>query len=125
MICRICVACNDHRNGQDRGRAEAVEIDFGNDGLGRVSLVGGSITTKQLDGGFVRLGRLKLKSRSYSYWFGNWCWNSFTVALPDAVRVLNYIIGLESWHCEEAEDWLYNAFNARVGVLHSDPRFFV
>lgn len=123
MSAHIHIACNDPDNGQPTGFAEFIEIDFGNDNI--VSIAGGRCVARydhKTDE--LRISRMRVKARGYTMWHGNWCWDSCIVDLKDACKVFNRMQALQYWHCEEGPDWLYNAFNAKIGIVHSDPRFY-
>ncbi len=121
IISRICICCNDPDNGQSLGRSDFIEIDFNNDSLLSCRLQGGRIVTKlHPNGTEVRIGGLKIPSRNYGFWHGNWCWDSFTTTLPEAIKIFNYLACRVNWHCEESIEEIFTAFNERKEITVED-----
>jgi hypothetical protein len=111
------LCCNDPDSGSFTGR-----FDFAN--VHDVNLVGGSITcgsakppkwtVPNVEGGDgLRVGRIVVPVLDYTYGYGNWCWDRWKVRAVHALRVLNYLAAKKDWHCEEAAEEIYTAFNER------------
>jgi hypothetical protein len=120
MPIEVMLCCNDHRNGNFLGYAEAIEVHD-------VSLVGGRVTVgfkseklasaKSYQGEHtLRIGRLVIPCLGYQTWVGNWCWDCATVRGIESWRIINYLAGKPEWYCEKAECSIYEAFNDRCVV---------
>lgn len=121
MVSRVCFACNDPDNGQFTGRADSIEIDFNNGTVLSCRLQGTDIKiglNQNLSS--IKIGRLRVPIRAYFSWHGNWCWDSATVDAVDAIRLFSYLSKLKHWHCEEAPDFLFDAFNNKRPISLKD-----
>ena len=69
--------------------------------------------------------RLRIKDRTwpvsgYMRYTGNVCWDAAGLALADAVDLLNYLRGLKTWDCTEAEHGLYAKWHAGEDLTVAD-----
>lgn len=111
---RIEYACNNPDNGMDTGHSEFIHI-IRDATDNPIELVGGRIVTRltgDVGGWHMQFGRLQMKPIGYRYGVGNWCWDFVSVKDEDARRVFNYLAKRQDWHCESAEDFWFDAFNA-------------
>ena len=125
MLIKICLCCNDYRNGNFIGLAETVEIHD-------VTIEGNPVTCGHLDcrppkgstkiegEDGLRIGRIVIPCLSYKTWYGNWCWDSAAVRAVHALRVLNYLVQKRGWRCTEAENEIFTAINDRHHVTVSE-----
>lgn len=101
---RLAMACNDYRNGNHKGFADAINItDETGDGL---HLVGDRPlscgVTKSTNSGmprFLRIGHLRLRIHSYSTWVGSWVWDEASMDASELAKAVNYL-HKRGWHCE-------------------------
>ncbi len=130
MAFRLHVACNDHRDGVFQGYADSVYLEA-------IRLEGGRVMVAELPGvekwqtikrgrwtplGRVRIGRIVLPYFASQEWYGNWCWNMYSVMKVDALRVLNYLLTQPHWHVFEAPEEIYDRLQLRVTVTPREWR---
>ena len=87
VACRIDVACNDSENGNFDGRAAALQV-------GDIL----ELTSHDMKGPVFRVeaDAIVLSGKRFPIigskdWFGNWVWNAYWLALPDAIALLTFV----------------------------------
>jgi hypothetical protein len=127
MALLIELACNDPNNGQFLGFADFAEI-------AGIRMQGGRVTVdysneqvrsarRHIDGHYtLRVGRIIVPHWHHHSWYGNWCWEAFSVTWPYALKVLNYLAKQRDWHCEEGPQGIYDAINSRKRVTPEEWR---
>ena len=116
MPLNVMLCCNDDRNGDFLGRAEAIEVED-------IQLEGGSVTcnwisrrlsrAKSYEGdSTLRIGRLFIPCLEYRTWVGNCCWDCAKIRAVHALRIINYLAKAR-WHAVEAEYRIFDAINER------------
>lgn len=118
MNLQIDLACNDHRNGTFQGwfdhahvGLEGGDYDDGMELDGPRTRVSESVATqagKRYD--FVKIGRITCRVLSSRTWYGNWCWESYTVEMASGIQVLNYLKG-RGFSCNCGPTGLFEVFN--------------
>jgi|SRR5689334_3142701 len=109
MALLIEICCNDPSDGQFQGSADFIAIED-------VRMQGGRVTINYsdeqvrsadplIDGHYtLRVGRILVPHWHHHSWYGNWCWEAFSVTWPHALKVLNYLAKQRDWHCEAPHD---------------------
>ena len=124
MAVSIDFCCNDPDNGNYVGKFHMMQVRCGDIDLefdGPWSQSEG--ITFRVDGGFAFIGRIKVKALAYREWVGNWCWNSISVAWPDALRIINYLGNSNGgWHLSGGDADLFDAFNERKAITPQEWR---
>lgn len=119
MSCLVSFACNDE-NGQFTGKAERVQI--GDLSLECRMLYGG-VMIQPIDDRQLKLGRLLLSHCGYKYGVGNWCWDGYWLPDEEILRLINYLMRLKYWHCEEAPTEQFVKFNDHIPFSQADLDF--
>ena len=84
----VSVACNHPDNGGFEGRATAIHLPDGALELETVNIAG--VNFKELCGA-IRIMRRRFPVLGSQDWYGNWCWNAYTMNRRDVVRLLVYL----------------------------------
>lgn len=84
---RVGFACNDGDNGLFTGKVEAISISRGGESLD-LELQKGRASPLRVSDDFILIFRLKFETFGSKFWVGNWCWDEYVLALPDAARLL-------------------------------------
>ena len=95
----IDFACNDPDNGNFTGRCDKVELPESSFSVECTMLYGG--VKISFDGETLSFGRLKIPHHGHKTWVGNWCWDGCWLAIPDTLKLLNYIKTLKHWSFDE------------------------
>jgi hypothetical protein len=125
----VSFACNHPDNGDFLGRFEACHIgDFEL----QCTMIGSSVKLRKVPFkdpvpgkpfGALHVGRLEVGYFYWTCWFGNWCWDGFSVADEDAVAIVNYLMKLKYWTCEGGECKALHKFNAREPLTLEELRY--
>lgn len=86
----IALCCNDHRNGFE-GRFSAVHFELAGFELHVDCKFVDRKMKCDLDERGLHVGKLVVPIQYTSTWYGNWCWNSYTMHLAPAVDVWNHV----------------------------------
>lgn len=84
---RVGFACNDGDNGLFTGKVEAISISRAGESLD-LELQKGRASPLTAGEDWIRIFRLKLETFGSKRWVGNWCWDEYVLAVPDAARLL-------------------------------------
>lgn len=110
----VDVACNNPDNGCFDGRARGIKIsgrhwtlELDHDHWGH-----GCAFTVDEAGLRIRLHRVWYPYCGRSCWTGNWCWDTFALKRPQALRLVAALRRDGHWHCSAApahlDDWYDN-----------------
>jgi len=92
----VSFACNDYRNGNLGESVENVHLDDE-----EIQLVGRSLTYREHDrDGKVQVGRRRFAHEGITPWLGNWCWNGARMQVPEARRLVAYLLE-RGWSAEQ------------------------
>ena len=112
----VMLCCNHYRNGVFNGRL--CGVDFGHELL--------EVVCSDLRGDRMRYswsemtqgsGKIHLKGHKefcfsgHREWVGNWCWDGVMMSLTEAARLANHLKTLHWWHCDAAEESMYEKWN--------------
>lgn len=100
---------NDPDNGSHTGRSDSFEFDD------LMRLEGGSVVCRHI-GNSIKIHRRKYPILSYGSWIGNWCWDGARVTVETANAIANYLQSLDEFSCNEAEEGLYEAWQAKQPI---------
>ena len=106
--------CVNNRHGNHTGGVDFVSVETGNAGMvleaeGDRVPCGYLVTVKGRS--FISVGRVQVKCSGYQYHVGNIHWDSATVAVTDAVEILNYLAS-QHWIMLEADVRLWDKWGA-------------
>ena len=117
---RLSFACNDPDNGLFTGRVSSIEFES----LYRVGKhpweaslalthIESLAFTVDSQGMRFRLCRIWFPFVAEREWFGNWCWNAYTMRRPQAKRLLGVLRDSGRWACEAGPTTFFNWFNRK------------
>lgn len=113
----ISVCCNDSTNGQFNGRCEGFEISAVIPEYGTAELdfmpetIPGLRFSVDHDTKTIRLCRVTIPFTGYEAWFGNWCWDRFTVKTADLERLLTSKGFRERFSIDTGDERLWTAWD--------------
>lgn len=100
QLVEVSLACNDVSTGSFVGHAEAIDFDTWPDGH-HVGLVGPRLRVTIGGNRTTRIGRRVFEADCRTKWRGNWCWDSVSMRLDEARRLLAYLRE-RGWSVQEA-----------------------
>jgi hypothetical protein len=84
---RVYVCCNHADDGSFLGRADGLEIQRAGQTLS-LELAGNPPRFTVVSSDAIRIFRRTIVTHSQANWVGNWCWNAYTLSVPDAAWFL-------------------------------------
>lgn len=105
----IDIACNDPDNGLFASRAEMISI--GSDLL-ELEARGRAPRFLEEPADAVRLAGKTWHIAGQQYWHGNWCWNRYWFAVPEAVMFLAWLHGRRLFSAGCGEERLFCMWDA-------------
>lgn len=109
---RIMFACNDPDNGYFTGNVEAVHVV---DGMLELESWGRPRRLVELDGA-IRFAGKTWPIMSSQEWFGNWCWNAYSMKPEAAIGFLCWLRRRKLFDCTAWWDRLYDLWNGNEPV---------
>lgn len=103
----IDVACNDPDNGVFAGRAEQIQIGY--DFIELEARREPSPRFRERYNGFVLAGKF-WPTHGSKDWVGNWCWNGYWMAIPDAVQFLAWLHQRRLYDLTSGETRIFNVW---------------
>lgn len=110
----VSLCCNDPRNGNFAGRVVQLDIT---DWI-TLDGEGAAIRCRLHPTNVIQIGDLKLPYRRSVDWYGNWCWLMVEIAVPDAIRLIEFC-RQRGWSCDEAESELYRVYTSGLALRPS------
>jgi hypothetical protein len=123
MAIHVDFACNNPDNGNPVGKFHMMQVRAGDIDM---EFEGPCYQSDGIrfnsDRGTTRVGRIKVNALSYKSWVGNWCWDSITVSLKDALRIINYVgrQTKQGWHMSCGSEILFDAFDKRHAITEEE-----
>lgn len=117
MGINVAFACNDHRNGNNLGRAELVNVCYGT--APTISLEGSSKVFRLHNPRVLRVGKRLYPIMNFHEWYGNWCWNAVCVNRVVASMIVNQLIEA-GWRCTEAAADMFEKLNNKEAINPED-----
>jgi hypothetical protein len=68
---------------------------------------------------WIKMGDCQIAIQGYCTWVGNIYWDCAIATLPEALKLLNYLIA-ERWDCTQAEEALYQRWEAAEPLTEND-----
>lgn len=88
-LVRVSVACNHWRNGSFQGWSNSVCFDFRDGSSVSIDHAATKIAQSRH---VLQVGRCKVPFECMAEWYGNWCWNAYTLSPRHAFQVMRYIV---------------------------------
>lgn len=116
----VSFACNDPNNGDQLPTASACHIDDFE--LQNTLIGGGNVKVSHTafperlstgERGMLFVGHIRVEYYWHKGWYGNWCWDGYSMPAKNALAIVNYLMKLKWWRCEGGECNAFDKFNAK------------
>lgn len=122
-LMRVCLCCNDPRNGMPTGWIDHVHI-VGRGGMCELSgpMPHGIRGYTVLPNYQVRIGRLRyVYIQGPQNWVGNWCIDAFIMPAGQVVRLMNYLLfHAKGWDMQAGPCGLFEKWNLKQRLEYAD-----